>query len=501
MAERPPLVATKSGEVLGFSDGEFVRWRGIPYARPPLGDLRLRAPRPPAPWRGVRHCQKFGFAAPQKRAYTLAGLGKFHPMSEDCLTLNVVAPAAMTDEPLPVLFWIHPGAYFLGSSAQPGFDGAALARRGCIFVSVNYRLGALGCMDLSSLSTPEVPIDGNLFLRDLVMALEWVRDNIAAFGGDPERVTICGVSAGGHAVTTLMAVPAARALFSGAIAQSTGQLLIKTAEGAAEFAQSYAALLGVGPGEAGAALQAADTGRLVALFDQLLDSATGEILSNVPLGPCVDGDYLPQDPFEAIAEGAAHPVPLIVGCTAHEASLFRWALPYLPTSAPLVERMLSGIEASLRDDIIAAYPNYPAQQACIQLSGDKFITSAMWRVADGHCRHAPTYVYSYDYAPRPLKWLGVGATHCSDLLALFGAYETKVSGLLALSGDRRAARRVTHDIQKRWCLFAGTGKPGSRWPAYTDSDPTVMIFDRTSHTENDPWSSRRSAWQKYPASG
>lgn len=495
--DRDPRVATKDGEVLGFSDGELIRWRGIPYARPPLGDLRFRAPQPPVPWPGVRTCKKFGFAPPQKRMGTVVGLGKFQATSEDCLTLNVVAPAVASDEPLPVMFWIHGGAYFLGSSAQPGYGGAALARRSCIFVSANYRLGALGCMDLSSLSTPDAPIEGNLFLRDLVMALRWVRDNIAAFGGDPNRVTIFGESAGAHAVTTLLAVPAAESLFSGAIIQSTAKRLVKSASDAAAFAEEYAGLLGVHPSEAGAVLRSADPDRLISTLDQLLDSSTGDILSKVPFGPCVDGDYLPQDPFDAITAGAAHRVPLIVGCTADEASMFRWVLPYMPTNAPLVEKMLAEIEDSVREDIIAAYPKYPAQQACIQLSGDNFLSSATWRVADGHCRYAPTFVYNYAYSPRPMEWLGVGATHGSELLALFGAYQSKLGNLLALTGDRRAAVRVSSDMQERWSQFARSAVPGMGWPTYTESDRTVMVFDRHSRTEADPWGPRRMAWQKF----
>src|ERR1700758_752113 len=233
MVDRSTRVTTTSGVVDGFTRGGVTRWRSIPYARPPVGRLRLRAPLRPIPWRGVRYCQDFAFCAPQQRRYTLVGVNKYQPMSEDCLTVNVVAPAQQTDQPLPVMFFIHGGGYMLGSSATPIYDGAALARRGCVYVSANYRLGALGCLDLSSLSTPDYPIDGNLFLRDLVLALEWVRDNITAFGGDPDRVTILGESAGAHAVATLLAVPAARGLIAGAISESPASGMVVTADGSA----------------------------------------------------------------------------------------------------------------------------------------------------------------------------------------------------------------------------------------------------------------------------
>jgi len=189
MHERTVRARTTAGIVEGFTRDGVNRWRSIPYARPPVGRLRFRAPRPPLPWSGVRHCHGFTNCAPQQRRYTMLGFsgigGRYQPMSEDCLTLNVVTPEVAAEEPLPVMVFIHGGGYFLGSSATPLYDGAALARRGCVYVSVNYRLGALGCVDLSSLSTPDITIESNLYLRDLVLALQWVRDNIAEFGGDP----------------------------------------------------------------------------------------------------------------------------------------------------------------------------------------------------------------------------------------------------------------------------------------------------------------------------
>ncbi|HEX2214936.1 MAG TPA: carboxylesterase family protein, partial [Mycobacterium sp.] len=171
------------GTVEGFTRDGVHRWRAIPYAKPPVGPLRYRAPQPVQPWPGVRYCHGLGNCAPQQRMYTMLAPGRYQPQSEDCLTLNVVVPADVTpnrdDAALPVMVFIHGGGYLLGSSATPIYDGASLARKGCVYVSVNYRLGALGCLDLSSLSTPDIRIDDNLFLRDLVMALRWVKENIA----------------------------------------------------------------------------------------------------------------------------------------------------------------------------------------------------------------------------------------------------------------------------------------------------------------------------------
>lgn len=244
MHEHTVRATVSSGVVEGFTRNGVNRWRSIPYARPPVGPLRLRAPQQPEPWRGVRYCHGFANCAPQQRKYTLTGLGRYQTMGEDCLTLNVVAPEKPADEPLPVMVFVHGGGYILGSSATPIYDGVKLARRGCVYVSVNYRLGALGCLDLSSLGTPEFPIDSNLFLRDLVLALQWVRDNIAVFGGDADNVTIFGESAGAHAVATLLAVPAAKGLFHQVISESPAAGMSSSTEQAAAIADRFATLIG-----------------------------------------------------------------------------------------------------------------------------------------------------------------------------------------------------------------------------------------------------------------
>lgn len=230
MHERTVRARTATGIVEGFTRDGVHRWRSIPYARAPVGSLRFRAPQPAQPWPGVRHCHTFANCAPQQRRYTVMGIGRYQTRSEDCLTLNVVTPEEPATQPLPVMVFIHGGGYILGSSATPIYDGAALARRGCVYVSVNYRLGALGCLDLSSLSTPQITLDSNVYLRDLVLALRWVHDNIAEFGGDPGNVTIFGESAGAHITATLLAVPAAKGLFARAISESPAAGMVRSRE-------------------------------------------------------------------------------------------------------------------------------------------------------------------------------------------------------------------------------------------------------------------------------
>ncbi len=497
MHERTVRARTTIGTVEGFTRDGVNRWRSIPYARPPLGPLRFRAPQPAQPWSGVRHCHGFANCAPQQRRYTMLGVGKYQPMSEDCLTLNVVTPETASAEPLPVMVFIHGGGYILGSSATPLYDGAALARRRCVYVSVNYRLGALGCLDLSSLSTPDITIESNLYLRDLVLALQWIRDNIAEFGGDPGNVTIFGESAGACITSTLLAVPAAEGLFAQAISESPASGLVRSKEIAAEFATRFAHLLGARTQDAANALMQASPAQLVETQHRLIDQGMENRLGAFPIGPVTGDDCLPTDPVEAMRRGRAHRVPLIVGTNAEEGRLFTRFLRMLPTNQSMIEELLADTEPAARERITAAYPGYPASSACIQLGGDFAFSSAAWQIAEAHAGHAPTYLYRYDYAPRTLRWSGLGATHATELLAVFDVYRTRFGALLTAAADQRAALRVSNQVQRRWRSFSHTGVPGDDWPSYTPADRAVMVFDRKTRIEFDPHPHRRMAWDGF----
>ncbi len=494
---RTVRITTASGLVEGFARDGVTRWRSIPYAEPPVGKLRLRAPRPVKPWDGVLRCHRFANCAPQPRKYTVVGVGKYQRMSEDCLTLNVVAPDNEHKRPLPVMVFVHGGGYFLGSSATPVYDGASLARQGCVFVSMNYRLGALGAVDLSSLSTEAFPIDDNLHLRDVVMALRWVRDNIASFGGDPDAVTIFGESAGAHAVATLLAVPDAKGLFHQVISQSPAGGLASSVEQSEEYAVKFAALLGAQRSDAAAVLMTASPADLVAAFDRFITQESRNVPRAYPIGPTYGTDYLPLEPVGSLRSGKGHPVPLIIGNNAEEGKLFTRFLKLLPINEPMIELLLSTVEPVDRELLTAAYPSYPQAAACIELGGDFTFASAVWQIADAHSTHAPVHVYRYDYAPRMLRWFGLGATHAMELLAVFDVYRMSLGRLLSTAGDKRSALRITDDVQARWCTFARTGEPGPGWPEYSSANRAVMVFDSTSRVEYDPWAVRRQAWERF----
>ena len=386
----------------------------------------------------------------------------------------------------------------MGSSATPIYDGAALARRGCVYVSVNYRLGVLGCLDLSSLSTPDITIDSNLFLRDLVLALQWVRDNVAEFGGDPGNVTIFGESAGACITATLLAVPAAEGLFARAISESPASGLTRSKDIADEFADAVRRpARRARPGRR----QRADAG--------VHEAIGGGATASDRAGHAKNG-WAPSRsarssattcclpiPSRRCGPVEAHRVPLIVGTNADEGRLFTRFMRMLPTNQSMIEELLADAEPAARERITAAYPDYPASSACIQLGGDFAFSSAAWQIAEAHSGHAPTYLYRYDYAPRMLRWSGLGATHATELLAVFDVYRTRFGALLTAAADRRAALRVSNEVQRRWRSFSRTGVPGDDWPLYTDDDRAVMVFDNKSQVEFDPHADRRMAWDGF----
>lgn len=493
-------VPTTDGTVQGFVRDGVARWRSIPYARPPMGPLRFRAPQPPLPWRGIRYCEEFAYCAPQDPRYTYVGRSGRQPMSEDCLTLNVVASTQAQDGPLPVMFFVHGGGYMFGSSATSVYDGAAIARRGAVYVSANYRLGALGCLDLSSLSTAEHPLEANLFLRDLVMALRWVRDNIAGFGGDPDNVTIFGESAGAHAVATLLAVPDAAGLFHQAISESPPGGLIHPPEASANVARRLVAGLGADPDDGARAVMTARPSALVRMLERIMTDTIRETPDSFGIGATAGGEYLPRTHVDAMARGEAHLVPLIIGSNATEASLFARFMDYLPTNETVIEKFLATAEPAVAQALRQAYPGYPGRAACLAFGSDFTFGARAWELAEAHCLHAPTYHYRYDYAPRPLQWTGFGATHASELLAVFDVYDTRLGGLLTVAGDRASARRVSRDVQRRWRAFSRTGVPGDDWPRYTTEERSTMIFDRRTRVESGPAGARRDAWAALSAS-
>lgn len=501
-------VTVTGGDVDGAVRRGLRMWRGIPYAAPPVGGLRFRAPQPVVPWQDVRSAEEFGPVAPQDRNGQFAGPPTSVPMSEDCLTLNVIAPMAGAAASVPVMVFVHGGAYSVGSSREIRKQGEGLVRQGgVVFVNLNYRLGALGYLDFSSFSTRDRQFESNVGLRDQVAALEWVRDNIASFGGDPGNVTLFGESAGGNAVTTLMAVPAAHGLFARVIAQSSPANAIYPSEVAAGWARDYVELLSeavdnsstesTSPEDAGDLLAGADIDELVRATTRMQLLTPDRAPGTVVLAPVIDGAFLPERPLDAFKSGRAARVPLIIGTNDREGSLFRGRLDILATTPPRIRAIFANTRKRSRKALKALYPGLPARRPAADFGGDLAFWYPSVKVAERHSRFARVHFYRFDIAPRLLRLTGHDATHGLELFALFDRMDGLFGRMLGVLGGRAAFKRAGRRMQAEWLSFARDGTVSDGWPKYTPRKRRTLIIDRTDRIEEDPRSSRRLAWQNF----
>ncbi len=492
-------VETAEGRLRGRYYREFVSWRGIPYARPPIGRLRFRAPQPVTPWTGTRDALRWGFAPPQMKFGTMLGVGKYQPMSEDCLTLNVLAPAQPSTRPRPVMVYIHGGGYVLGTSATMVYGGQQLVERGdIVYVSLNYRLGPLGYLDFSRYSAGGRPFDANLGLRDQIAALEWVQRNIAAFGGDPDNVTVFGESAGGNSVLSLMCVPSAEGLFHRAIAQSPNPGVVYGRERTNRWAEMFLHHLGAQPGREAQALEDATVRELSHASLDFMQEALAAEPGTLSYAPVVDGELMPKAPLEAFPAGTTHKIPLIIGTNDREAALFtKFGDDGMPLTVDKLKQMFGNTQPELYQQVIDGYARFPKKDVLVDLVGDAMFWKPSMDCAAGQSQIAPTYTYRYDFSTRALDMLGLGATHATELIPVFGLDETAFGAPFTALGGKRALRGLARRMQSHWLSFAREGTPMSTWPQYDVTDRRTMIFDDKDRVVKDPRAHRRLAWEGY----
>ena len=504
----PLVVRVGTGLLRGAERRGLRWWRGIPFAAPPVGELRFRAPRPAVAWEGVRDARDFGPVSMQSREGNFIGAAKGTAMSEDCLTVNVLRPATGASG-LPVMVFIHGGAYSVGSSAEHPANGEALVREGeVVYVSFNYRLGALGYLDFTRYFTPERPLESNLGLRDQVAALEWVRDNIEAFGGDPQNVTLFGESAGGNAVTTLMATPAAHGLFARAIAQSSPTNAVYLPYMTAVWAEEFVELLmesaatddveSTSHDIAGRILADAPADALVAAAVTLTLRTPDAHPGTIVLSPVIDGDFLPERPLDAFKEGRAARVPLVIGTNDREGSLFTGRLDILATTPKRIRSIFARTKKGARKAIKAEYPGLPAKRPAADFGGDYAFWYPTVKVAERHSRYAPVHFYRFDVAPRLVRLAGFDATHGLDLYAVFDRMDGWFGRTMTVLGGRRDFLGASRRMRAHWIAFAREGALDPKvWPRYTEKRRRTLIIDATDRVEYDPRGSRRRAWQEF----
>ena len=508
------IVRLGDGDVRGVREGDLVAWRGIPYAAPPIGPLRFRAPAPPETWPGVRDGSSFGLMGAQPAPVRLSrGLTMADSSGEDCLTVNVHAPSRDVGDPLPVMVFIHGGGYSTGSSRDFSGQGEGFVHSGrVVYVSFNYRLGPLGYLDFTRYSNARHPFQSNLGLRDQVAALQWVHDNIEAFGGDAANVTVFGESAGGNAVTTLMTVPAARGLFARAIAQSPPSNAVYTSRETGRWAGEFVKLLQSAVRRPDGSRDDGRTRRAADIPSLLADARTVDLLAAAerlrirtpiaypgafPFAPVADGEFLPEKPLIAFHEGRAHRVPLIVGTNDREGSIFRGRVDILPRTPARIRALFTRAPEAARAGMRAAYPGLPARRPAADFGGDYGFWYPSTRIADFHSRYAPTYAYRFDFAPRLLRVVGLDATHGAEMFALFGNVDEPMARAMTALGGMPEYSAAGARMRQFWLHFAESGTTGASWPQYDEVSRSTLIVDSVDRVDDDPRMQRRLAWNAF----
>jgi para-nitrobenzyl esterase len=463
-------VKTEKGKVTGktINDGKVKAFLGLPYAAPPVGDLRWKAPEPPAKWKGERDATKFGAHCAQNMVFADMIFQDAGP-SEDCLFLNVYSPADATDKSkLPVMFWIHGGGYSGGASSEPRHNGDFLPLKGVVLVTINYRLGVFGFLATSDLAKEANGAAGNYALMDMVSALQWVKGNIKKFGGDPGNVTIFGESAGSFAVSTLMAAPGAQGLFHKAIGESGAAfsevLPMDTLEAREKKDDEWVAGLGV---KSLAELRAMPTDKVL----QAVKAKKGGFSS------VVDGKLLTEPVPDTYAAGKQAHVPLLAGWNRDEGSFLGNGM-----TAEKWKAMAATLFKDRAAEFLTLYPGDTDEQAvnsAIDYGSDAFIAFSTWKwlEADRKTSDAPVYRYHFELRATPSKFhLGTFAFHSDDIEYVFGTLDTR-PGFVVRPEDRT----LSDQMMSYWTNFAKTGDPNGAglpaWPKYDKDDSLIHLND------------------------
>jgi para-nitrobenzyl esterase len=496
-----PRVKTAGGVVEGKTDGPVNVFLGIPYAAPPVGDLRWKPPVPAAKWAGIRKAAEFGSHCMQGKVY---GDMKFRDPggSEDCLSLNVWVPAKPASAKLPVMVWIYGGGFAAGSTSEARQDGTNLAQQGVVVVSMNYRLGIFGFFvhpELAKESGHNAA--GNYGLMDQTAALGWVHDNIAGFGGDPGNVTIFGESAGSFSVSAQMASPLAKGLFQKAIGESGGAFFSSDLSFEPLTVREEKDVKAVS-----AKLGVSTLAELRALPAQkLLDPFAPPQSQGFDFAPSVDGYFLPESVPAIFAAGKQNDVPLLAGWNHDEGSFEVAFNPQKPTA----ESVKAEAQKDFGDQAAEFLRLYPADtpeqtlRSALDFAGDRFIAFSTWEWMEAQSKTGkqPIYRFRFDLGPpSDPKGPQLGAYHSSEIESVFGQLDSKTD--VTWKPENRA---LSTQMQKYWSNFARSGDPNGpglpTWPVYTSGDGwTVMFLDATAAARKDELRERylflERAWKK-----
>jgi para-nitrobenzyl esterase len=482
VAHAQTTVKTAGGSVQGatLANGTIRVFKGVPFAAPPVGQLRWQAPRPVVPWTGARDATAFGPACVQGKVFSDIN---FSDVREDCLTLNIWTPAQAAADRLPVMVWVHGGGFTAGGGAEPRHDGEAFARKGVVLVTINYRLGIFGFYAHPELTKESGRnASGNYGLLDQVAALKWVQENIAAFGGNPQNVTVFGESAGSFSVSALVASPLTKGLVQKAIGESgafftgrTGTLAQSSREASEQAGVKFAASIAC---DSLAALRAKPAQELLEASSKARFSAA----------PNIDGYFLMEDVEATYAAGSQLHIPLLAGWNADEMRRSVTARPQKPTPQSFAEEVRKRFPASA-DAVLKEYPAATAAEAlesAAAFTSDTFISLATWKWLEAHLQtgSAPVYRYSFDRKIPVESGTGatsfdIGARHAGEIEYVFGALERSLPKVTWEAADRALSDAMT----TYWANFARTGDPNGAglpaWPRYDSGTRRVMHLDTT----------------------
>jgi len=473
-----PVVRTQAGLVQGTVENGVTVYKGVPFAAPPVGPLRWRAPQLPKPWVGVKAADRFAPACAQvSRANPALGIPAV-PVSEDCLYLNIWSPAKSPDDRLPVMVWIYGGGFAAGATSMPVYDGTNLAKKGVVLVSIAYRVGPFGFLAHPALTKESGHGSGNYGLLDQIAGLQWVQRNIAAFGGDPHRVTIFGESAGGISVNMLAASPLAAGLFEGAISESGGSfgppksddeggVNVPTLATAERYGAAFLSALGASTIEQARRLS----------VERIL-KGPGASMMGGRFWPNFDGYVLPRDEYLLYSAGLQNDTPVLIGTNADEGAIF----PH-PRDAASFIKMVRAQYGAYADRILAAYPAHSdaeAARSASSLMRDTAFGWNTWTWARLQSRTGKGRVWLYYFNHRPPYpdvpyFKGVGATHGAELAYVFG--NPSEQGMHFTEEDQA----LSEAIMTYWTDFAKRGDPNGdslpRWEPFTARHQVVMHFD------------------------